>query len=51
MELLLNAYAAKVAKSHIADYLGYCEVTKEEASGRLTPGLWLVRHRAAHRPS
>jgi hypothetical protein len=43
MELVLNAYAAKVAKNHVADFLGYCEVAPDEATPRLTPGLWLVR--------
>ncbi|KAL6749507.1 kinase-like domain-containing protein [Haematococcus lacustris] len=42
MELLLNAYAGKVAKAHCAEFLGYCEVAAEEATSRLTSGLWLV---------
>ena len=43
MELQLNLYAAKVAKGHCADFLGYCTVTEKEATPSLTAGLWLVR--------
>lgn len=32
----------QVAKAHCAEFLGYCEVSSEEATSRLTPGLWLV---------
>ncbi|KXZ43807.1 hypothetical protein GPECTOR_80g167 [Gonium pectorale] len=42
MEHLLNVYASRVARGHCADFLGYCEVADSEATGRLTPGLWLV---------
>jgi len=42
MELLLNAYASKVARSHCADFIGYCEVAPDEATPRLTSGLWLM---------
>jgi hypothetical protein len=42
MELLLNVYAAKNARGSTADYMGHCVVQPEEASSRLTPGLWLV---------
>ena len=42
MELALNIYAAKAAKGHCADFIGYCTVTPEEATPTLTPGLWLV---------
>eukprot|EP00798_Chlamydomonas_sp_ICE-L_P000832 gene832-33563_t len=38
-ELLLNAYAAKVAKGFCADFVGYCEVSKDESTARLTSGL------------
>lgn len=43
MELLLNVYAASKARGSIADFMGHCAVDLEEASHRLTPGLWLVR--------
>jgi hypothetical protein len=43
MEHLLNVYASRVARGHVADFLGYCEVAADEASARLTQGLWLVR--------
>ncbi len=46
MELLLNAYAAKVAKGHCADFLGFCEVSPGRATSKLTSGLWLVRERS-----
>ncbi|GLI68475.1 hypothetical protein VaNZ11_012901 [Volvox africanus] len=42
MEHLLNVYASRVARGHCADFQGYCEVADSEATGRLTPGLWLV---------
>lgn len=42
MELALNQYAAKVAKGHCADFLGYCTVSQEESTAQLTPGMWLV---------
>ena len=42
MELALNIYAAKAAKGHCADFIGYCTVAPEEATPSLTPGLWLV---------
>lgn len=43
MEHLLNVYAAKAAAGSVAEFMGYIEVSEEEASTRLTPGLWLVR--------
>jgi len=43
MEHLLNVYAAKAAAGSVAEFMGYIEVSEEEASSRLTPGLWLVR--------
>ena len=43
MEHLLNVYAAKAAAGSVAEFMGYVEVSEEEASSRLTPGLWLVR--------
>lgn len=42
MEHLLNVYAQRVAKGSIADFLGYCEVEEDDATSRLTEGLWLV---------
>lgn len=46
MELSLNQYAAKVAKGHCADFIGYSNVGEDEARGSsLSPGLWLVRNR------
>lgn len=42
MEHLLNVYASRVARGHCADFLGYCEVSEEQATARLTAGLWLV---------
>lgn len=43
MEHLLNVYAAKAAKNSVADFMGYCSVTSDEANRSLTEGLWLVR--------
>ena len=43
MELLLNVYAAQRARGAIADFMGHLAVTPEQATPRLTPGLWLVR--------
>jgi hypothetical protein len=43
MEHVMNVYATKAAKGCIADFMGYCEVEPEEATMRLTSGLWLVR--------
>lgn len=43
MEHVMNVYASKAAKGCIADFMGYCEVEPEEATMRLTSGLWLVR--------
>ena len=37
-----NAQAARVAKRHCAHFLGHCYVTEEEATPRITQGLWLV---------
>ena len=42
MELALNVYAAKAAKGHCADFIGYCTVSDKEATPSLTAGLWLV---------
>ena len=42
MELVLNQYAAKVARGHCADFLGYCNVSDQEANPSLTAGLWLM---------
>ena len=46
MEHLLNVYAARNARGAVADFLGYCEVEHGQASGKLSEGVWLVRHRA-----
>lgn len=43
MEHLLNVHAATAARGAIAEFMGYLEVQPEEASTRLTQGLWLVR--------
>ena len=43
MEHLLNVYAAKNARGAVAEFLGYCEVARAEASAKLTEGVWLVR--------
>ena len=43
MEHLLNVHAAGAARGAVAAFLGYLEVPPEEASSRLTQGLWLVR--------
>ena len=42
MEHLLNVYANKAAKGSIADFVGYIEVAEEQATTKLTPGVWLV---------
>lgn len=42
MEHLINVYATKQCPECIAEFIGYCEVPKTEANGRMTPGLWLV---------
>ena len=43
MEHVLNVYASKTCRStSVAPFLGYLEVSEEEAVGKLTPGLWLV---------
>lgn len=46
MEHLLNVYASKAAKGSIADFVGYVEVDDEEATAKLTQGVWLVRKQA-----
>lgn len=45
MEHLINVHASKAARGGIAEFLGYCEVERQQAVGNLTPGLWLVRQR------
>lgn len=42
MEHLLNVYASRAAKGSIADFVGYVEVDEEEATTKLTQGIWLV---------
>lgn len=42
MEHLLNVYASKAAKGSIADFVGYVEVSEDEATTKLTQGVWLV---------
>ncbi len=42
MEHLLNVYANKAAKGSIADFVGYIEVAEEQATTKLTQGVWLV---------
>jgi len=43
MELALNQYAAKAARGHCADFIGYSAVSDEEARrSTLTTGLWLM---------
>jgi len=49
MEHLLNVYASKAAKSSIADFLGYIEVAEEQATTKLTQGVWLVSNTSASR--
>lgn len=44
MEHLLNVHAANAARGAVAEFIGYLEVQPEEASTRLTQGLWLVRY-------
>lgn len=43
MEHLLNVYAARAAPGAIAEFRGFLEVQPEEATSRLTQGLWLVQ--------
>ena len=43
MEHLLNVYASRAAKGSIADFVGYIEVNEDEATTKLTQGIWLVR--------
>lgn len=44
MEHLLNVYTARAARSAVADFLGYCDVTEADTkvNRKLSPGLWLV---------
>ena len=42
MEHLLNVYASRAAKGSIADFVGYVEVDEEQATTKLTQGVWLV---------
>ena len=42
MEHLLNVYASRAAKGSIADFVGYVEVDEDEATTKLTQGIWLV---------
>ncbi|KAI8466377.1 MAG: hypothetical protein J3K34DRAFT_524625 [Monoraphidium minutum] len=42
MEHLMNVTASKSARGSIAEFLGFCEVERDQAVGNLTPGLWLV---------
>lgn len=37
-----QVYASKAARGSIAEFMGFCEVEREQANGNLTPGLWLV---------
>jgi hypothetical protein len=48
MEHLLNVYAAKNARGAVAEFLGYCEVARGQASAKLTEGVWLVRPASGH---
>ena len=50
MEHLLNVYAARHARGAVADFLGYCEVEYGQASGKLSEGVWLVRHHLCNLP-
>lgn len=43
MEHLLNVYASRAAKGSIADFVGYIEVNEDEATTKLTQGIWLVK--------
>ena len=43
MEHVLNVYVSKAAKGSVADFMGYVEVEDQQATSRLTSGLWLVR--------
>ena len=45
MEHVLNVYVSKAAKGSVADFMGYVEVEDQQATSRLTSGLWLVRER------
>ena len=43
MEHVLNVYVNRACKAtSVAPFLGYLEVDDSNASGKLTPGLWLV---------
>lgn len=43
MEHVLNVYVNRACKAtSVAPFLGYLEVDEMNASGKLTPGLWLV---------
>ena len=50
MEHALNVYAAKKTKDYVAHFLGYADVAEEDATPRITPGLWLVRGRVQSTP-
>lgn len=49
MEHLLNVYASKAAKGSIADFVGYVEVSEDEATTKLTQGVWLMWRYQGHR--
>lgn len=49
MEHLLNVYANKAAKGSIADFVGYIEVAEEQATTKLTQGVWLMWRYEGHR--
>ncbi|KAL3149568.1 hypothetical protein ABBQ32_002344 [Trebouxia sp. C0010 RCD-2024] len=49
MEHLLNVYASRVAKDSIADFVGYVEVAEDEATTRLTQGVWLMWRYQGHK--
>ncbi|GMH44469.1 hypothetical protein BSKO_12421 [Bryopsis sp. KO-2023] len=42
MEHLMNVHACKAAKGCVADFIGYCGVSKKEANSMVTEGLWLL---------
>ncbi|KAK9814185.1 hypothetical protein WJX72_001933 [[Myrmecia] bisecta] len=42
MEHLLNVYAQRAAKGSVADFMGYVDVSEDEATRNLTPGTWLM---------
>ena len=42
MEHVLNVYAARAARGAVAEFLGYCEVERGQATAKLTEGVWLV---------